>query len=75
TPLFSINRLSSSDQLCRSTAQIPKSDRQSLPRNQVFGDKVVESFIASSSNLTQSSISVSRQGIQSRRKKSKDKIS
>ncbi|CAF2193683.1 unnamed protein product [Rotaria magnacalcarata] len=57
------SKLSSSDQLCRSTAQIPKSDRQSLPRNQVFGDKVVESFIASSSNLTQSSISVSRQDV------------
>ncbi|CAF3398871.1 unnamed protein product [Rotaria socialis] len=57
------SKLSSSDQLCRSTTQITKSDRQSLPRNQVFGDKTVESFIASSSNLAQSSISISRQDV------------
>lgn len=65
--LCSIDRLSSSDPICRSSSQLTKSDRQSLPRNQVFGDKVVDSFVTSASNLVQSSITNSRQGIQRRK--------
>ncbi|CAF0726937.1 unnamed protein product [Rotaria sp. Silwood1] len=54
------NRLSSPDSHCRPTSQINKQERQSLPRNQVFGDTVVDSFLASSSTIAQSSIDISR---------------
>ncbi|CAF3591187.1 unnamed protein product [Rotaria sordida] len=57
------SKLSSSDPHFRSTPQINKQDRQSLPRNQVFGDTVVDTFLASSSNIAQSSIDISQQDV------------
>jgi len=62
---FYLNRLSSSSDLHqRSTPQIKKSERQILPRNQVFG---VDSFLVSSS------INISQQGTQKTNKKKEKK--
>ncbi|CAF2512179.1 unnamed protein product [Rotaria sp. Silwood2] len=54
------SKLSSPDPHCRTTPQINKQERQSLPRNQVFGGTIVDSFLASSSTIAQSSIDISR---------------
>ncbi len=58
TWFFYLNRLSSisSDRHRRSKTQLKKSERQPLPRNQVFSDGIADSFFVSSS------ISISRQG-------------
>ncbi len=62
---FYLNRLSSSSDLHqRSTPQIKKSERQILPRNQVFR---VDPFLVSSS------ISISQQGTQKTNKKKEKK--
>jgi hypothetical protein len=68
------NRLSSSTDAHRRSksrqysSPTKKKERQLLPRNQVFGGTVVDSFLLSStSNIAQSSIGISRQGIQKRR--------
>jgi len=55
---FYLNRISSTstDLHRRSTTQIKKSERQTIPRNQVFSDGIADSFFVSSS------ISISRQG-------------
>jgi hypothetical protein len=54
----------------QSSCSSKKQDRQSLTRNRAFGDTVVDSFLVSSasSNIPQTSIGISRQGIQKRKK-------
>lgn len=57
---------SNSNPQCRSysrqqSSTVKKSDRQSLPRNQVFGDGIVDSFfISSSSNVASTSLDVQK---------------
>ncbi|CAF3421260.1 unnamed protein product [Rotaria sp. Silwood1] len=60
------HRLSTSHQYSPTTK---KNERQSLPKNSVFGDAVVDSFLvssSSSSNLVQSSTNISQQDISKR---------
>ncbi|CAF3510862.1 unnamed protein product [Rotaria sordida] len=59
------HRLSTSRQYSPTTK---RNERQSLPRNNVFGDSVIDSFLvsSSSSNITQSTTNISQQDISKR---------
>ncbi|CAF2423860.1 unnamed protein product [Rotaria sp. Silwood2] len=58
------HRLSTSRQYSPTTK---KNERQSQPRNSVFGDPVIDSFlVSSSSNLAQSSTNISQQDVSKR---------
>jgi hypothetical protein len=64
--LLDLNRLptSAADSHRQSNSPGKKQERAALPRNQVFGDSIVDSFLISqSSNILQSSISLTRQGM------------